>query len=179
MRRRTAGLIVFFVTAVVAILGMAITSAFRIRPQPLPEDAHTDYILIEKKRHRLTLYFQHRKLRSYKIALGRGGGGPKLKAGDAKTPEGLYKIDAHNAHSKFHRALHIDYPSAKDAAMARRRGNRPGDGIEIHGLRNGFGWIGFYHRLIDWTNGCIATTDEEIEEIFRVVPIGTAVEIRG
>jgi murein L,D-transpeptidase YafK len=178
MSRRT-GLIVFFITAFAGIVIMAAATAFRSKRPPLEADAQADYILIEKKAHKLTLFWQHRRLRSYRIALGRGGNGPKLKAGDAKTPEGLYRIAQHIEKSHFHRALTINYPSEKDVAMARRRGEKAGGDIEIHGMLNGLGWIGPWHRVADWTGGCIAVSDEEIDEIFRAVPDDTPVEIRG
>ena len=148
-------------------------------PSPLPTGTHVDFILIEKTAHRMTLFTQHRPLRAYDIALGRGGLARKTREGDARTPEGFYRIDRHNPHSAFHRALHINYPSEQDMTAAKVQHVLPGGGIMIHGLRNGFGWIGSPHRLVDWTNGCIAVTDDEIDEIYRVVPDGTPVEIRS
>lgn len=95
-----------------------------------------------------------------------------------KTPEGVYKIDSRKADSDYHRALHISYPSAEDVARAAERGVSAGSDIEIHGLPNGRGAIGAAHRLSDWTAGCIALTDDEIEELWRVTPDGTVIEIR-
>ena len=178
MKRRT-GLIVFFVTAFLGIVVMSIASSLRPKRGPLAAGTVIDYLLIEKKAHRLTLFSQHRRLRSYKIALGRGGLGPKLKAGDAKTPEGLYRVERHLARGKYPYALKIDFPSEKDLAMARRRGARTGGEIFIHGMRSGFGWIGAWHRLIDWTSGSIAMTDAEMSELYHAVPDETPVEIRG
>jgi murein L,D-transpeptidase YafK len=178
MKRRT-GIIVLFITAFAGVIVMSVASALRPKRGPLPGGTIADYILIEKHAHKLTLFSQHRHLRSYKVALGRGGMGPKLRTGDAKTPEGLYRIEKRLSKSKFHRALRLNYPSEKDMAMARRRGGRPGGDIEIHGLRGGFGWIGMWHRVVDWTNGCIALSDEEMDEIFRVTPDETPVEIRA
>jgi murein L,D-transpeptidase YafK len=94
-----------------------------------------------------------------------------------KTPEGLYVIDGRNAASDYHLALHLSYPSAKDRADASARGVEPGSDIEIHGLPNGHGAVDF-HPATDWTAGCIAVTDEEIEQLWRVAPEGTIVEIR-
>jgi murein L,D-transpeptidase YafK len=145
---------------------------------PLPASARADFVLVEKTAHRMTLFAQHRPLRTYDIALGRGGLARKTREGDARTPEGLYRIDRHNPHSAFHRSLHINYPSKQDIATAKAQHVSPGGGIMIHGLQNGFGWIGTGHRMIDWTNGCIAVADDEIDEIYRVVPDGTPVEIR-
>lgn len=178
MKKRT-GWIVFFVTAFFGIVVMAVASSFRIKRKPLPAGTLADYILIEKRVHRLTLFYQHRRLRTYRIALGRGGLRPKLGAGDARTPEGLYKIESHQSKNKYPHALKISYPSERDRAMARRRGYRADADVLIHGLRFGMSWMGPWHRLIDWTSGSIAVTDAEMEEIYRTVPNETPVEIRG
>jgi murein L,D-transpeptidase YafK len=117
-------------------------------------------------------------IRTYKVALGRGGLTPKEREGDGRTPEGHYIIDARNADSHYHRALHVSYPNAEDRQRAAKLGVAPGGAIMIHGLPNGEGMIGSAHRLYDWTLGCIAVTDPEIEEIWTLVPVGTPVEIR-
>jgi murein L,D-transpeptidase YafK len=95
-----------------------------------------------------------------------------------KTPEGVYTIDYRNPNSAYHLALHISYPSDEDNARAAERGMSAGFDIMIHGLPNGHGWIGPFHRRKDWTAGCIALTDEEIEELWRITPDGTTIEIR-
>lgn len=95
-----------------------------------------------------------------------------------KTPEGLYAIDSRNPHSDYHLALHISYPKPDDVARAAARGVSAGSDIMIHGLPNGQGWIGNLHQRKDWTLGCIAVTDEEIEELWRITPDGTPIEIR-
>jgi L,D-transpeptidase catalytic domain len=95
-----------------------------------------------------------------------------------ETPEGIYKIDGRNAQSSFHLALHISYPSDEDNRSATTRGVSAGFDIMIHGIQNGRGWIGAFHHWKDWTAGCIALTDEEIEELWRVTPDGTTIEIR-
>ena len=112
------------------------------------------------------------------MALGRSPAGHKQEEGDQRTPEGLYVIDFHKADSDFHRALHISYPNADDIAQARRRGIPPGGDIMIHGLPNGMAWIGRAHLAQDWTAGCIAVTDAEIDEIWQLIPDGTPIEIR-
>ncbi len=144
----------------------------------LPPGAQADRVLIEKANHTMTLFENGRFLRSYPVALGRGGLQPKRREGDNKTPEGRYRIDGRNPSSAFHLALHISYPDPKDSASASSRGEKPGGDILIHGIRNGIGWIGRLHRWVDWTAGCVAVTDEEIEEIWRTVPDGTPVEIK-
>jgi tetratricopeptide (TPR) repeat protein len=137
-----------------------------------------DKILIEKKERRLTLFSRGEALKTYKIALGGNPNGPKERQGDNKTPEGTYIIDSRNKDSHYHRSLHISYPNEKDKQRAKQLGVSPGGGIMIHGIKKGFSWLGDSHKDLDWTKGCIAVTDEEIEEIEKLVPNGTIVEIR-
>ena len=143
---------------------------------PVAEKA--DSILILKKDHVLELLSGGKVIRTYKVALGRGGLAAKEREGDGRTPEGHYTIDAKNAASHYHKTLHISYPDAADRARAAKLGVSPGGAIMIHGLPNGMGWMGSSHRLYDWTLGCIAVTDAEIDEIWNMVPVGTPVEIR-
>ncbi len=137
-----------------------------------------DRILIEKGARRLTLISQGEPLKTYKIALGGNPVGPKERQGDNKTPEGTYFIEGRNRDSKYHLSLRISYPNEKDRARAKELGAPPGGDIMIHGIKNGLSWVGDSHAGIDWTKGCIAVSDEEIEEIDRLVPTGTIVEIR-
>jgi murein L,D-transpeptidase YafK len=137
-----------------------------------------DKILIEKKERRLTLISKGKVLQTYKIALGGNPNGPKERQGDNKTPEGTYVIDSRNRDSRYHLSLHISYPNEKDKKRAKQLGVSPGGDIMIHGIKNGFSWVGDLHTDVDWTKGCIAVTDEEIEEIDKLAPNGTIVEIR-
>jgi len=136
-----------------------------------------DLVYIEKKARRLTLFRGGKPIRTYRVALGFEPVGKKTTDGDGKTPEGRYVIDRRKQNSRFHRALHISYPNADDRRQAAERGVSPGGDIMIHGLMNGMRWIGTAHRARDWTLGCIALTNEEIEEIWRMSPDGTPVEI--
>ena len=147
--------------------------------QPAPAAAQkVDSILILKKEHVLELLSAGKVIKTYKVALGQGGLAPKQREGDGRTPEGHYTIDARNDASHYHRALHVSYPNAEDRQRAARLGVAPGGAIMIHGLPNGMEKIGAAHRLYDWTLGCIAVTDYEIDEIWSMVPVGTPVEIR-
>jgi murein L,D-transpeptidase YafK len=137
-----------------------------------------DHIAVEKSARRLSIFRDRKQIKTYRIALGRNSVGAKQQEGDMKTPEGIYTIDSRNPQSSFHLALHISYPSDEDDKRAAARGVSAGSDIMIHGLRNGRGWIGAFHRWSDWTAGCIALTDEEIEELWRVTPDGTTIEIR-
>ena len=126
----------------------------------------------------MELMHANQVIKTYKIALGGNPVGPKQREGDHRTPEGSYVIDRRNEHSKFHRSLHVSYPNAADREHARKLGVSPGGDIFIHGLPNGYGWIGAAHRAHDWTDGCIAVSDKEIEEIWDLVDNGTPVEIK-
>jgi tetratricopeptide (TPR) repeat protein len=137
-----------------------------------------DRILIEKNARRLMLISQGEVLKSYNIALGGNPIGPKERQGDNKTPEGTYVIDGRNKDSRFHLSLHISYPNERDKNRAKELGVSPGGDIMIHGIKNGFSWVGDAHAEVDWTKGCVAVTDEEIEEISKLAPNGTIVEIR-
>ena len=121
---------------------------------------------------------QGKVLKTYKVALGGDPMGAKVRQGDHKTPEGTYVLDRRNAHSQFYRSIHISYPDAQDRVRARKLGVSPGGDIYLHGLPNGYGWVGRGHRLKDWTDGCIAVTDEELDEIWRAAPDGTPIEIQ-
>jgi murein L,D-transpeptidase YafK len=145
--------------------------------QAMPQKA--DLVLILKKDHVMKLLAGGKVIRTYKVALGRGGLAPKEREGDGRTPEGHYVIDTRNAASHYHEALHVSYPNAADSARAAKLGVSPGGAIMIHGLPNGMAWVGSAHRLYDWTLGCIAVTDAEIDEIWNLVPVGTPVEIRS
>jgi murein L,D-transpeptidase YafK len=141
-----------------------------------PEQA--DRIVIVKSERTMTLLRHGKVLKAYRVALGREPRGPKTRHGDNRTPEGLYTIDSRNAHSQFHLALHISYPNATDRAHARKSGVDPGGDIMIHGLPPAYAFLGARHSQTDWTFGCIAVTDAEIEEIWSLVPVGTTVEIK-
>ncbi|MBW6504504.1 L,D-transpeptidase family protein [bacterium] len=137
-----------------------------------------DRILIEKSARRLMLISRGEVLKSYKIALGGNPIGPKERQGDNKTPVGTYVIDARNRDSRYHLSLRISYPNERDKKRAKELGVSPGGDIMIHGIKNGFSWVGDAHTGVDWTKGCIAVTDQEIEEIDKLAPNGTIVEIR-
>lgn len=138
---------------------------------------NADKILIEKSAHSLTLFRGGKVLKTYKVALGTVSTGVKTQQGDHKTPEGKYTVDRKNPQSIFHLALHLSYPNADDRARAKKLGVNPGGDVEIHGLAKQYAYLGALHRTTDWTDGCIALTNAEIEEIWRIVPVGTAVEI--
>jgi murein L,D-transpeptidase YafK len=140
------------------------------------EEAAVDRVVVEKLQRRMDLMSGDRVVRSYDVALGFAPEGDKQQEGDGKTPEGRYVIEGRNPSSAFHLSLKISYPDAADRAAALARGVSPGGDIFIHGAPNW--WILPGQPPGDWTRGCIAVTKAEIEEIWRLVPDGTPVEIR-
>jgi murein L,D-transpeptidase YafK len=159
------------------LIPLAITVCTCRAEEAIPSAAHADKVLVRKKERSLSLLDHGKVLKKYRVALGREPEGPKTSRGDHKTPEGRYVLDGRNQHSQFHRSIHISYPNAEDRVRARKLGLAPGGDIMIHGLPNGYGWIGGTHRSRDWTDGCIAVTDEEMDEIWRIVPNGTPIEM--
>ncbi len=140
-------------------------------------NSRADKLVVNKSKRQLLLYQGENVIARYRIALGHNPEGPKMRKGDGRTPEGTYSISGRNAASAFHKSLKVSYPNAADRERARRRGVDPGGDIMIHGLPNGRGFVGAAHRLIDWTDGCIAVTNAEIEEIWSLVTDGTLVQI--
>ena len=135
-----------------------------------------DHIVVSKSHHTLTLYAQGKPLHVYQVALGPAAG-PKRQRGDHRTPEGHYLIDHHNPHSSYHLSLHISYPNAADRQQAARAGVPTGGDIMIHGLPPGAAALGPLQHMSDWTDGCVAVSNAEIDEIYRLVPDGTPIDI--
>jgi murein L,D-transpeptidase YafK len=139
--------------------------------------AVADSIVIFKSAHSLSLMSGKSVLKTYRVAIGRGSAGAKQVAGDNRTPEGKYIIDEKKTSTKFHKALHLSYPNPDDRAKASKLGKSPGGDIEIHGLPTMFAWIGTTQHVLDWTAGCIALSDNEIDEVWTMVSVGTPVRI--
>lgn len=146
------------------------------RCEPLPSGP-VELIRVDKSERLMGVYRGGRLIREFRVALGRGGLAPKQRQGDGRVPEGRYVITDHNPNSAFHLSLRIGYPTAAQVAAAQRLGTDTGGDIMIHGLPNGGGKIGSRHLLTDWTEGCIAVTNREIEWLFKQVKDGTPIEI--
>lgn len=160
---------------------LVIAAIYKNLPTPqhsLPEGVVADRVLVDKSDHTLTIFKNDLLLKTYNISLGRGGLEPKQQEGDKKTPDGIYVIDWRNEKSSFYRSLHISYPDKKDIERAQRQNVSAGSHIMIHGLRNGFGFFGRFHLLTDWTQGCVAVTNAEMDELWKAIPDGTPIEIR-
>lgn len=136
-----------------------------------------DLIVVIKSKRVMFLMKEGKILKSYKIALGKNPVGKKISQGDGKTPEGRYYIIDRNPNSSFYKALKISYPNRQDLAFAMRLGINPGSAVMIHGLSKKVEYLGKYHIIEDWTDGCIAVTNEEIDEIWSLVPDGTTIKI--
>ena len=144
----------------------------------IPRPTAADSIVVYKRERTLILYNRGVPVKSYFIALGSQPVGDKQRKGDQRTPEGLFYINAHNPASKFHLALRISYPSDAHRARAAALGVDPGGDIMIHGLPKDFSEAGKAQSQNDWTNGCVAVSNQEIEEIWQAVPDGTPVQIK-
>jgi len=144
--------------------------------ETIPVVGSIDRILIEKSSRRMTLIQNGNTVRSYTIALGFAPQGTKVKEGDGKTPEGIFKINRRNEHSKFTLSLGLDYPRPADTERARKGGYSAGGDIFIHGQPNGL--LSTLKLSGDWTAGCIALSNQEIQELWQIIPIGTTIEIR-
>ena len=155
------------IPATALVGGCAQSSKFRSYDGP-----DVTYIVVNKGVRRMYLLNDDSVLKSYDIDLGFAPNGSKSIEGDGKTPEGNYFIDRRNPNSQFHLSLGISYPNAKDIAEARAKGKEPGGDIFIHGESNPFRW-----GRGDWTWGCIAVTNSEMEEIYAMVRNGTRIQI--
>ena len=136
-----------------------------------------DKVVVKKGERTLSLLKAGTVFKTYRVSLGGEPFGHKEREGDSRTPEGNYFIDWRNPHSQFHLSMHISYPNTEDHTHAERGGYSPGGAIMIHGRPNWIGWIDFLFEGQDWTNGCIAVNNIEMEEIWNSVRNGTPIEI--
>jgi murein L,D-transpeptidase YafK len=148
---------------------------FLLAPDP---SVRVDRVVVYKHERKLLLLSHGREVRSYKVALGSEAVGPKTRQGDHLTPEGIYVLDRRNPNSHFYKAFHISYPNSKDLAAAKKLGVSPGSDIMLHGLGKEYAWVGKAHVLRDWTDGCVAVTNEEMDEMWKMLRIGTPIEIK-
>jgi murein L,D-transpeptidase YafK len=138
---------------------------------------YADLVIVNKSRRELYLSKNGKVFRTYHISLGANPKGHKVQEGDEKTPEGDYILDYKKPNSSFFKAIHISYPNKKDIKKAKHLGVSPGGFIMIHGQKNHFEWLSFLTQKFDWTNGCIAVTNEEMKEIWQSVNVPTPIKI--
>ena len=175
MRRRR----IVLVALVVLIAGTGTAIFLHGSSEAQPPVVAIDRIHVDKSAHLMTVYANGQAVRTFHVALGRGGLEPKVKQGDGRVPEGRYLITGRNPESAFHLSLRIGYPTPDQLSAASQRGIDPGGNIMIHGVPNGRGWLNDRHRLTDWTQGCIAVTNAEMDWLWQAVPDGTPIEIVG
>ena len=143
-----------------------------------PLNKKVDFIVVNKnKREMLVFDGKNQLLKTYSISLGFCPNEKKKIKGDGKTPEGIYYINDRNSKSIAHKNLGISYPNEEDVKNSLLIGKATGGDIKIHGLMNNWGFIRKLHRLFDWTNGCIAVNNSEMDELYANVPIGTKIII--
>ena len=147
-------------------------------PQPIPKHRYVDFVLVEKSQNKMYLLKNNYIVREYDIALGQNFIGHKVREGDHRTPEGRYTLTYKNAQSSFYKSIRIDYPNEADIARAAMRGVPPGGDIVIHGMPNEVGDYRGPIRPRNWTQGCIAVRNYEMEDIWQLVESNTPIEIR-
>lgn len=176
-RRR---LLAVFIGAGAALVAGPWGAAKAAPPPMAPRGEQADRLVVRKAARRLRLLRDGAVIAEYRVALGFAPAGHKRREGDGRTPEGVYRIAWRNPNSAFHLSLFIDYPNAADRAAAAARGEDPGGEIFLHGGSAEPSWIGWFLRLFrgeDWTLGCIAVTNAEMEEIWALTPTGAPIEI--
>jgi murein L,D-transpeptidase YafK len=169
--------------AIVVFLSLGLSPVLNAWAAPaeeakFPLSSPADSILIVKSEHRLYLMRGGEPVRSYAIALGLSPVGPKRQEFDFRTPEGHYVIDARRPNSRYFRAMHVSYPNTEDRKQAAERHVSAGRDIMIHGLPNVLQKPLSYYQTQDWTNGCIALSNEDLLEVWALVRDRIAVEIR-
>lgn len=152
---------IIFITILTLILGL--TVYYFYPEQEVKDGQKADKIVVNKADHELLLYYKDDLIASYSVSLSKNGLGKKTMKGDNLTPEGRFKAKKGLA-TKFHKAIGVG--EWEDCCRVR-----------IHGLKQEFGWVGKFHRWVDWTEGCIALTNNEIDEVHKAIVDGTMIEI--
>jgi murein L,D-transpeptidase YafK len=166
------------IVIILLLLIVGLTFYYFFPESKLPANASIDKMVVLKSRKQLLVYSGGKLVKTYSISLGFCPVGKKEFEHDGKTPEGLYFINAKNPQSVCYKNLGISYPNKADILNAQNKGKAPGGDIKIHGLSNGRGFIGKFHRWLNWTDGCIGLTDAEVDELYNHTPVGTPIEIK-
>lgn len=138
-----------------------------------------DKVVVKKSNSKMHLIKNGEIVKTYDVAFGGNPIGHKKQEGDMRTPEGRYNLEYKNINSKFYKSIKIDYPNRRDVALAKLRGVNPGGDIVIHGLPNGIRDEDIIGELRpkNWTEGCIAVRNYEMDEIWQMVGVDTPIEI--
>ena len=150
-----------------------------LAPGAAPAEQLADCVLVVKSERRLHLLREGEVFASFRVSFGANPEGHKQQEGDERTPEGSYVLDYKNSNSAYSRSIHVSYPNAQDRARAARQGVDPGGQIMVHGQKNGWGWLSPLVQLFDWTDGCIALDDGDMDRVWEGVRAGTPIEIRA
>ncbi len=137
-----------------------------------------DRVIVTKSSRRMELLREGAVIASYKVSLGLVPIGQKQREGDFRTPEGRYRLTRRNAQSDYFLAVQVSYPEAADLAMARKNGWAPGGSIMVHGLPNLLKYSRERYLTSDWTDGCIALSNEDMLDFWLLTGDGTPIEIR-
>ena len=145
----------------------------------LPEVSLPEVNLVKVEKSTSTMYLLSGDvvIKEYHVAFGENPKGHKQQEGDERTPEGRYILDYKKEDSSFYRAMHVSYPNQQDTKIAEGLGVSPGGFIMVHGQRNGFSWLSAITQRFNWTNGCIALSNAEMDEFMSLVKTGTAIQI--
>ena len=169
--------LIFISLISISAISYAKSGSQSVTKQALPSDINIDKVFVDKSERILQLLSGDEVIKTYHIALGDSPAGHKRQQGDERTPTGSYKLDYKNEKSSYYRSIHVSYPNSNDKAQARKRGVSPGGDIMIHGQKNGFGHLAAVTQKRDWTDGCIAVTNDEMDEIMSVYQAGMPIEI--
>ena len=169
--------IVLSLAAIVSTSAIAYVKSTSKPKNPIPPSIVIDRVFVDKSDRVLKLMSDGKAIKSYRIALGGSPVGHKQQEGDQRTPVGVYTLDYKNENSIAHRSIHISYPNTADKAYAKKLGVNAGGDIMIHGQMNGFGYLALFNQRRDWTDGCIAVTNDAMDEIMAAVTLGTPIEI--
>ena len=164
---------VILIIATLSLIGLLYADNY-----PKHNRVYATKVVIDKSERKLYLYNGNRVIADFHIALGGNPVGPKRIQGDKKTPEGNYTLDYKKSDSSYYKAIHISYPSKKDKDFAKRLGKSPGGLIMIHGQPNGWGWISPILQRFNWTSGCIAVSNDDMDSIWSMIKVGTPIEIK-
>jgi murein L,D-transpeptidase YafK len=167
------------VIALVCLISITGLTIYYFLPEKkLPSNIKITKLIVLKSKRQLFVYSGDSLLKTYTVSLGKSPIGDKQFEGDNKTPEGYYFINAKNPNSTCYKNLGISYPDKTDIEVSKKMGKSNGGDIKIHGLPNHQGFFGKFHRFKDWTNGCIAVTNKEMDELYKSVEIGISIIIK-